>query len=170
MKKTPANPFQPGNTFGRGRPHGSRNKATLVLQEMLDDHGESITRKCALLAMQGDPTALRLCMERLIPPKKDHAVIFKGLPTTSAREVAAAMDAVLRDMAVGQITPAESQMIMASLEGRHRIIRSVDHEARMDKLEAGSDAAAEPEGRFISFPEDNEEDSDESKSEETEKP
>jgi hypothetical protein len=51
MKKTPDNTFQPGNTFGRGRPQGSRNKATIALQEMLDGHGESITRKCALLVL-----------------------------------------------------------------------------------------------------------------------
>jgi len=68
--KTPGSPFQPGNRFGRGRPQGSRNKATIALQKMLDGCGESITRKCALMAMQGDPTALRLCMERLIPPPK----------------------------------------------------------------------------------------------------
>jgi len=46
MKKTPGSPFQPGNTFGRGR-----NKATMALQEMLDGNGESITRKCALMAI-----------------------------------------------------------------------------------------------------------------------
>jgi hypothetical protein len=45
MKKTPGRPFKPGNTFGRGRPQGSRNKATIALQEMLDgsrriDHKE----------------------------------------------------------------------------------------------------------------------------------
>ena len=74
MNKAPGKPFQHGNTLGRGRPQGSRNKATIALQEMLDGHGESITRRCALLALQGDPTAMRLCMERLIPPRKDHPV------------------------------------------------------------------------------------------------
>jgi hypothetical protein len=168
MSKTPANPFQPGNSFGRGRPQGSRNKATLVLQEMLESHGGSITKKCALLAMQGDPTAMRLCMERLIPPKKDHAVTFKLQPTTSAAEVAAAMDAIIRDIAGGQLTPAEGQLIMASLEGRLRIIQSVDHEARMDVLEATSDVEVEPENPIHFFPEETEDDSDTSKSEEAE--
>jgi hypothetical protein len=137
--KTPNNPFQPGNTFGRGRPQGSRNKATIALQEMLDGHGDAITKKCALLALEGDPTALRLCMERLIPPKKDHAVKFKRRPTSTAAEVAAAMDAVLKDMAEAHLTPAEGQMIMSSLEGRLRIIQVVEHEARMADLEAQTD-------------------------------
>src|ERR1700680_797626 len=117
-------PFQPGNTFGRGRPQGSRNKATIALQDMLDGHGESITRKCALLALQGDPTAMRLCMERLISPRKGHPVKFKRHPTTTAEEVAAAVDAVLKDVAGGHLTPAEGQMITAILEGRRKTIET----------------------------------------------
>jgi hypothetical protein len=149
MKKTPTNSFQTGNTFGRGRPQGSRNRATIALQEMLDGHGESITKKCALLALQGEPTALRLCMERLIPPKKDHAVKFRRRPTTSAAEIAAAMDAVLQDMADAHLTPAEGQMIMASLEGRLRVIQDVEHEARMADLEVETDPKAAPSPQLI---------------------
>src|SRR5713226_3504119 len=128
MKKTPANPFQSGNTFGRGRPQGSRNKATLALQEMLDGHGESITRKCALLALQGDPTAMRLCMERLLPPRRDQPVKFKLPAVTTAAEVAAAVSAVLQAVAGGQLTPAEGQMIVAILECWLKVIGTVEHE------------------------------------------
>src|SRR5947207_14551846 len=106
MKNASDGAFQPGNTFGRGRPKGSRNKATIALQELLDGHGESITRKCALLALQGDPTSMRLCMERLIPPRKDHPVKFKLPAATTAAEVDQAVDAVLQGVTAGQLTPA----------------------------------------------------------------
>jgi hypothetical protein len=149
MKKTPANPFQPGNTFGRGRPQGSRNKATVALQEMLDGHGESITRKCALLALQGNPTALRLCMERLIAPRKEHAVKFKQRPISTAAEVAAAVDAVFDEVAAGHLTPSEGQMVVAMLEGRLRIIQAVDHENRLSALESDADAKIDPSLIFI---------------------
>src|SRR5580700_6016983 len=107
MKKTPTKPFLPGNTFGQGRPQGSRNKATIALQEMLDGHGESITRKCALMALQGEPTALRLCMERLIAPRRDSPVKFKLPAVSTAAEVGQAIGTVLHDVADGQLTPAE---------------------------------------------------------------
>lgn len=149
MKNTSGIPFQPGNTFGRGRPKGCRNKATIALQEMLDGHGESITRKCALLALQGDPTALRLCMERLIPPRKEHPVKFKLPAVTTAAEVAAAVDAVLQGVARGQLTPAEGQMIATILEGRRKAIQTEEHEARIRALESGSGAT--PDGRIISL-------------------
>src|SRR2546423_15360426 len=110
MKNASDGAFQPGNTFGRGRPKGSRNKATIALQEMLDGHGESITRKCALLALQGDPTAMRLCMERLIPPRKDHLVKFKLPAVTTAAEIAEAVGAVLKGVAGGPLSPARRQI------------------------------------------------------------
>jgi hypothetical protein len=138
MKNASDSVFQPGNTFGRGRPKGSRNKATIALQEMLDGHGESITRKCALLALKGDPTALRLCMERLIPPRKEHPVIFKLSAATTATEVAAAVDAVLQGVARGKLTPAEGQMIANILEGRRRVIETEELEGRLQALESRS--------------------------------
>src|SRR5260370_20058554 len=140
MKKPPANPFQSGNTFGRGRQRGSRNKATIALQEMLDGHGESITRKCALLALKGEPTALRLCMERLIPPRKEHPVISKLPAATTATEVAAAVDAVLQGVARGQLTPVGRQMIAAILESTRKAIQTEAHDARIPGLGTGSGA------------------------------
>jgi hypothetical protein len=45
MSEVRGRPFQPGNSFGRGRPAGSRNKATIALQAMLEQHGEHILKK-----------------------------------------------------------------------------------------------------------------------------
>ena len=149
MKNASDSSFQPGNTCGRGRPKGSRNKATIALQEMLDGHGESITRKCALMALKGDPTALRLCMERLIPPRKEHPVIFKLSAVTTAAEVAAALESVLKSVARGQLTPVEGQMIAAIVEGRRKAIHTEEHEARIRALESGSGATQD--GRVISL-------------------
>ena len=65
-------PFPPGNTAGRGRPKGSRNKATMVAQQLLDQHSEPIVRKCIIEAMHGNVHALKLCMERLTPARREH--------------------------------------------------------------------------------------------------
>jgi hypothetical protein len=137
MNNTRGKPFQPGNTFGRGRPQGSRNEATIALQNMLDGHGEAITRKCILMAMQGDPAAMRLCMERLLPPRKEQPVQFELPPVTTAAEVAMAVSAVLQAVAGGQLTPAAGQMIAVILEGRRRVIETQEHEGRLQALESG---------------------------------
>src|SRR3954462_15113406 len=56
--------FRPGNP---GRPAGARNRATLAPLALLEGEAEALTRRCVELALAGDTTALRLCLERLLP-------------------------------------------------------------------------------------------------------
>ena len=57
-----------------GRPAGSQNKTTQALQQLLEGEAERITRKAIDLALAGDLSAIRLCRERLLPPRKDRPV------------------------------------------------------------------------------------------------
>ncbi len=81
-KKTPLNnggktargKFAPGNKLGKGRPRGALNKVTLAVQNLLDGEAEELTRKAIELAKGGDMAALRLCFDRLLPPRKGRKV------------------------------------------------------------------------------------------------
>jgi len=57
-----------------GRPKGALNEATLATQALLDGEAEVLTRKVVELAKEGNQVALRLCLERLLPPRKDKLV------------------------------------------------------------------------------------------------
>ena len=46
--------FQPGNPGGPGRPAGSRNRATLILDAIADGEAEVILQKQIDLAKEGD--------------------------------------------------------------------------------------------------------------------
>lgn len=60
--------FKPGQSGNpKGRPVGSRHKATLAAQELLDGEAQAITRKAIEKALEGDGIALRLCLERIVP-------------------------------------------------------------------------------------------------------
>jgi hypothetical protein len=61
---------QSGNP--NGRPKGARNKATLAAEALLDGEAEAITRK----AIELDITAIRLCLERIIPARRDRVAAF----------------------------------------------------------------------------------------------
>jgi hypothetical protein len=64
--------FKPGQSGNpNGRPMGALNKTTLAAQALLDGEAETITRKCIDLAMEGDGTALRLCLSRILPVKRE---------------------------------------------------------------------------------------------------
>ena len=64
---TRGRPFRAGNP---GRPKGSRNTTTLALKSMLDGQAEALTQKAIKLALDGDLTALRICLDRILPPAK----------------------------------------------------------------------------------------------------
>lgn len=79
--RRPDGKFAPGNRANpKGRIPGSRNKATLAAQALLDGEVENLTRKAVELALEGDTTALRLCLERILPARKEAALIPLDLP------------------------------------------------------------------------------------------
>jgi len=64
--------FQKGQSGNpAGRPRGSRNKASIRLQEMLEQSAEALFNKTVELAMDGNIAALRLCLEPLLPTHKN---------------------------------------------------------------------------------------------------
>ena len=122
--KVRGRPFKPGNKDGRGRPRGSRNKGTSLYQKTLEYYGEMLTKKSVQEALRGNPTALRLCIERLIPVRRQPTLRFKLPRTRTVEDVAAASEALVDGVARGQLTPAEGQALTEMLEGRRRVIES----------------------------------------------
>jgi hypothetical protein len=58
-----------------GRPHGTRNKATRAALALLDGEAEALTRQAVTMALAGDGVALRLCLERIAPPRRDAPLV-----------------------------------------------------------------------------------------------
>jgi Family of unknown function (DUF5681) len=89
-------PFQRGQSGNpNGKPKGVRNRATLAAEALLDGEAEALTRKAIEMAMAGDVTALKLCLERLVPPRKERPLSFALPPFASAEDTAKAIDGVL---------------------------------------------------------------------------
>ena len=81
-------PFEKGRSGNPGgRRRGSRNKATLAAAVLLAGESEALTRKAVEMALAGDPTAMRLCMEGVLPPCRERTVKF-SLPTIEAAHAA----------------------------------------------------------------------------------
>src|SRR6516225_5231757 len=92
---------QSGNPAGR--PKGARNRSTIAAESLLEGEAEALTRKAIQLALAGDVTALRLCIERLVPPRKDRPISLELPPITSAADASNAVAAVLGAVADGRI-------------------------------------------------------------------
>ena len=134
-KKSADNRFQPGNKLGKGRPLGKRNKATEALQVLLEGEGEKITRRAVELALDGDTTALRLCLERLLPPVRERRISLNVPSLESASDIAKALGALLESVASGEVTPSEGQAVATLLEVQRKAIETADLEARITRLE-----------------------------------
>ena len=131
-------------TFGTGnpgKPKGTRHKATQAALALLDGEAEALTRQAVTLALGGDTTALRLCLERIAPPRRDAPVTFDLPPMETARDAAKAAGAVLGAVAEGELTPGEGAALMALVEGFRRTLETTELEARLAALEGASDGA-----------------------------
>lgn len=130
-------PFVPGQSGNpAGRPKGSRNRATVALEKILDGDAESILRKAVEMAQDGDPTALRLCLDRLLPPRKDRPISFDLPPIETTDDLPKATGAIVAAVAAGELTPAEAAEISKTLDVHVRAIEATELHRRLAALEA----------------------------------
>lgn len=129
--------FKPGQSGNpKGKPKGAKNKMTLAMEKLLEGEGEAITRKAIELAKMGDGPAMRLCMERMLAPRRDRPVKFKlpELKTTADSVKAAA--AIAEAVARGDITPVEAGDMARLVDTYIHAIEVTEHEERLKVLEA----------------------------------
>ncbi len=124
--------FAKGNP---GRPAGARHKYVLAIQSLLDGEAEALGRKAIELAMEGDTVALELCLERIVPRKKDIPVQFDMPTIASAPQAAHAAQAVLLAVSQGDVTPMEGATIMGLVEQYRRTLELSEFEGRIVALE-----------------------------------
>jgi hypothetical protein len=130
-------PFQKGECGNpAGRPRGSRNRATLLMEGLLADDAEAIGRKAIEMAKQGDMSAIRLCMDRLSPARKGQPVAFELPPLDKPADSVAAAAEIVAGVAAGELTPSEGADLAKVVEVYVRAIATNAFDERLTKLEA----------------------------------
>ena len=130
-------PFSKGQSGNpRGRFVGSRNQATVAAQALLDGEADRLFRRAVDMADSGHPMALKLCLERIVAPRRERAVAFALPPIRSAADIAGAMGAVAAAVANGTLTPGEAESIARMVETFLRSIETSDFDRRLQALEA----------------------------------
>jgi hypothetical protein len=135
---SPSNPshYQKGQSGNpAGRPPGSRNKATLAAEAMLEGELERLTREAIDRAMDGDPLLLRLCITRLMPVPRGRRVQLDLAGGGDVEDVAASLQATIRAVAEGVISPLEATDLAEVIELQRRTVETVDLERRLAHLE-----------------------------------
>jgi uncharacterized protein DUF5681 len=129
-------PFKSGKSGNPlGRPKGSRNKTTMAVEALLEGDGEGIARKAVEKALEGDMAALRLCLERLLPPRRDRPVTFELPKIENVNDLVFASSAILKACAAGTLSPGEAVEVMGLISSHVRVVEMTEIEARMTALE-----------------------------------
>jgi hypothetical protein len=128
--------FQKGKSGNpSGRPKGARHKTTLAIEALLEGEAEKLTRKAIEKALEGDSVALRLCLDRICPPRKDRPIEFVLPKVNNAAEASKALGAILRGVADGNVTPMEAEAVSTLLDRYAKSLETRDLEARIEALE-----------------------------------
>ena len=124
--------FAAGNS---GRPKGAKNLATRAAEQLLAGEAEELSRAMVQKALDGDTTALKYCLDRVLPNRKDEPITFELGSIQTAEELLTAGQNVLTAVASDEITPLEAQRVMDLIETVRRTLEQVDLSERLDRLE-----------------------------------
>jgi hypothetical protein len=117
--------FQKGQSGNpAGRPRGSRNRTTVLMQNLLEGEAEAIGRKAIEMAKGGDMAAIRVCMDRLAPARRGAAISCELPPVETSGGAVAAMAAIIAAVAAGDVTPAEAASLARVID-RYMFARSL---------------------------------------------
>lgn len=98
--------FTAGNP---GRPKGSRNHATRLAEQLFDDQAELLVQKCVAMALDGDVQALRIAIDRLLPPRRERPLSLDNMPKIEAtKDLIAASSALMEAATSGELAPGEA--------------------------------------------------------------
>ena len=133
IQSTKFAPGQSGNPSGR--PKGARNKTTMAIEALLEGEAEELTRKAIEMAKAGDGRVMRMCLDRLAPPRKDATVCFDLPSIKTVADAVEASSALLSAVAGGDVTPDEAARIMTLLTSHKVLVETGEFERRLEALE-----------------------------------
>jgi len=99
--------FAPGNP---GKQPGTRHRVTVAMESLMEGQWEGLTKTAVALALRGDTTALRLCLDRIAPVRRGGHIEIPDFPKIeSPADVPKAHAAILSAVAAGHLSANEAK-------------------------------------------------------------
>ena len=131
--------FKPGQSGNpAGRPKGIKDRR-VQRRELFEAHAEELVAKAIQLALDGDAQALRMCLDRIVPPVKESPVTITLPDVKDAAGCDAAQAAILQAVASGELLPSQGEALSALVEHRRKAIETSELVRRIEALEARND-------------------------------
>ena len=137
--KKQGNQFKPGQSGNpAGKKPGTRHKVTLLAEKLLDNEAEDVIRVCIELAKSGDSTAIKMILDRVLPPRKDRPVSLVLPQLENVEDATKAMKSITNAVIESEITPSEAQILSAVIENYRKVMETTELEKRLTVLEVMS--------------------------------
>jgi len=135
-RKVRGRPFERGNP---GRPPGSKNKATQIVEQLAEGQAEQLAQKALQLALAGDVSCLRMMLDRLWPPRKGQPVNVVMPPINTSQDLFAAIASIWTAIREGRLTPDEASALSVVIDRSIQAIELHDITKRIASLEEARD-------------------------------
>ena len=137
MTETKPHHFQPGQSGNpNGRPSGSRSNVLVALDTLGESEAEEIVKATIQKAKDGDAAAAKAILDRVWPARKGARMQFTLPPIGKAEELPSAIASVAQQVADGEISPDEGELVVGLLEAQRKAIETSELAARVAALEA----------------------------------
>ena len=124
----------------KGTKTGSRHRVTQAAENVLNGESEALSRKLIERALAGDVNALRICMDRILPPRKDRTIAMKLRGIKRPSDLIKIMHQITQAVAKGGISPQEGSQLSNMVEVQRRTLETGDVAKRLEALEAEKEA------------------------------
>ena len=124
---------QSGNPAGK--PRGAKDKRT-ELRELLKPHAAKLVKKVVDLALTGDTTALRICIDRLIPPVREDRMSISLPAVADVAGCSSAQARIMAAVASGELLPSEGESLSGLVEHQRRALDTTEFAKRLEAIEA----------------------------------
>ena len=129
-------PFKKGQSGNpAGRPKGSRNRASCIVDSILEPQAQAVAQAALDRALKGDSMLLKELLNRLAPPSRERSVNLELPDLTGPSDLPMAAAEVVRAAAGGNITPGEALTLINSLVGVGRAHDVADFARRLEAIE-----------------------------------
>ena len=132
--------FQPGQSGNpAGRPRGSRNKSTVIVEKLLDDSAGEVTTAAIAQAKAGEPAALRACIDRVAPRLRHRPLDFDLPELVTLADTPPAINAIMQGLACGELDLEEAAALMKGVREFIQAIVAIEHAKRAASPAAHAD-------------------------------
>lgn len=132
MTSTSPTAWKPGQS---GNPLGRKSGAE-KLRAMLEPHREELVQKAVSMALNGDPTALRVLLDRLAPPSRAESPLIEIPGLADARSLTKKAEVLLGAIGTGVLAPDTGSQLLNALAAACKVAELDELAQRVAALEA----------------------------------